>query len=131
MTDKHPVKFDYEILDAKKRLSDSELDYLLSFHNTLRLDNLESITDRQAEMLSNLKVLVLGNVREITNRQAEFLGRIPELILGLTAITDSQAKSFSKCKCVCLISLKSITACLLYTSPSPRDQRGSRMPSSA
>ena len=25
----------------------------------------------------------------------------------------------------------SITACLLYTSPSPRDQRGSRMPSSA
>ena len=26
---------------------------------------------------------------------------------------------------------ESITACLLYTSPSPRDQRGSRMPSSA
>ena len=24
-----------------------------------------------------------------------------------------------------------IIACLLYTSPSPRDQRGSRMPSSA
>ena len=24
-----------------------------------------------------------------------------------------------------------ITVCLLYTSPSPRDQRGSRMPSSA
>ena len=27
--------------------------------------------------------------------------------------------------------LTSIIACLLYTSPSPRDQRGSRMPSSA
>ena len=27
--------------------------------------------------------------------------------------------------------LKDITDCLLYTSPSPRDQRGSRMPSSA
>ena len=27
--------------------------------------------------------------------------------------------------------LKSLGACLLYTSPSPRDQRGSRMPSSA
>ena len=26
---------------------------------------------------------------------------------------------------------KFFTACLLYTSPSPRDQRGSRMPSSA
>ena len=27
--------------------------------------------------------------------------------------------------------LKRLTGCLLYTSPSPRDQRGSRMPSSA
>ena len=27
--------------------------------------------------------------------------------------------------------LESLTPCLLYTSPSPRDQRGSRMPSSA
>ena len=26
---------------------------------------------------------------------------------------------------------KSLLSCLLYTSPSPRDQRGSRMPSSA
>ena len=26
---------------------------------------------------------------------------------------------------------ETITTCLLYTSPSPRDQRGSRMPSSA
>ena len=26
---------------------------------------------------------------------------------------------------------KQLNACLLYTSPSPRDQRGSRMPSSA
>ena len=27
--------------------------------------------------------------------------------------------------------IKEIKTCLLYTSPSPRDQRGSRMPSSA
>ena len=27
--------------------------------------------------------------------------------------------------------VKTLKACLLYTSPSPRDQRGSRMPSSA
>ena len=30
-----------------------------------------------------------------------------------------------------LIFVRSSVACLLYTSPSPRDQRGSRMPSSA
>ena len=29
------------------------------------------------------------------------------------------------------LSLGEIKVCLLYTSPSPRDQRGSRMPSSA
>ena len=29
------------------------------------------------------------------------------------------------------VSLEDDIACLLYTSPSPRDQRGSRMPSSA
>ena len=28
-------------------------------------------------------------------------------------------------------SLQTLKSCLLYTSPSPRDQRGSRMPSSA
>ena len=30
-----------------------------------------------------------------------------------------------------MTTLQSVNACLLYTSPSPRDQRGSRMPSSA
>ena len=30
-----------------------------------------------------------------------------------------------------LVSLIGSNGCLLYTSPSPRDQRGSRMPSSA
>ena len=29
------------------------------------------------------------------------------------------------------LTCKKLTTCLLYTSPSPRDQRGSRMPSSA
>ena len=33
--------------------------------------------------------------------------------------------------CVCGLGLPQPIACLLYTSPSPRDQRGSRMPSSA
>ena len=32
---------------------------------------------------------------------------------------------------LCLIQISSGNSCLLYTSPSPRDQRGSRMPSSA
>ena len=39
----------------------------------------------------------------------------------ICANTDAQA----------LLDINSRTVCLLYTSPSPRDQRGSRMPSSA
>ena len=31
----------------------------------------------------------------------------------------------------CVATASGMSACLLYTSPSPRDQRGSRMPSSA
>ena len=37
-------------------------------------------------------------------------------------ITDEQVSAAAE---------KFVKACLLYTSPSPRDQRGSRMPSSA
>ena len=36
-----------------------------------------------------------------------------------------------ECDEVCNTEVRPATACLLYTSPSPRDQRGSRMPSSA
>jgi len=33
--------------------------------------------------------------------------------------------------CTVIAAVTGVVACLLYTSPSPRDQRGSRMPSSA
>ena len=42
----------------------------------------------------------------------------------LLDLLDERDHIFRKC-------IKRIRACLLYTSPSPRDQRGSRMPSSA
>ena len=43
------------------------------------------------------------------------------------------AKSFEKrgMKIMTNVKLQSVSACLLYTSPSPRDKRQSRMPSSA
>ena len=42
---------------------------------------------------------------------------------GASVAWDSTTEATHMCVCEC--------ACLLYTSPSPRDQRGSRMPSSA
>ena len=45
----------------------------------------------------------------------------------LTNAEDSLAQQITACN----DALTQLETCLLYTSPSPRDQRGSRMPSSA
>ena len=45
--------------------------------------------------------------------------------------TDAQDLKLSKCKTRIQIGLNLTNGCLLYTSPSPRDMRRSRMPSSA
>ena len=50
---------------------------------------------------------------------------IPIIGLGSSATFSSLATSEDATQ------LREVLACLLYTSPSPRDQRGSRMPSSA
>ena len=52
---------------------------------------------------------------------------IPALVLQLVAFGLSLSLAFRKNE----IPGPSPNTCLLYTSPSPRDQRGSRMPSSA
>ena len=48
-----------------------------------------------------------------------------ETFFGLTN------KAFEGVEKLVELNLQVVKACLLYTSPSPRDQRGSRMPSSA
>ena len=47
------------------------------------------------------------------------------------ARVDSGIEPFASVDGLSAIAGRSFTFCLLYTSPSPRDQRGSRMPSSA
>ena len=47
-----------------------------------------------------------------------------QALSGLADIQRDQKTNFPKM-------VRTIIPCLLYTSPSPRDQRGSRMPSSA
>ena len=51
----------------------------------------------------------------------------------IEAITRKSVKTMTRLSGGTLLGLmgKEIWDCLLYTSPSPRDQRGSRMPSSA
>ena len=68
-------------------------------------------------------------VRESANRI-----RIIYIILVLTAQTGLQSRQYRLYSTVCIESILLILlaySCLLYTSPSPRDKRQSRMPSSA
>ena len=58
----------------------------------------------RTERFGEMRGLDLSNVNVVTNPQIETYGSV--------TVTDAEG-------------------CLLYTSPSPRDQRGSRMPSSA
>ena len=63
------------------------------------------------------------------------LGLAPTHIVGFSlgtfAAIEAAAQDPTCAKSLVLIGTASAMPCLLYTSPSPRDQRGSRMPSSA
>ena len=95
-----------------------------------------TITNPAGEALSNVRVDI-GNRSTITDNQGRFsLDQLPTDI-GLTVIPsndENAANGVSSLDIILvtrhILGLQSFT-CLLYTSPSPRDQRGSRMPSSA
>ena len=58
------------------------------------------------------------------------------LVTSFALVKDNFSRGFVVLLCLirCLLSIESLThilACLLYTSPSPRDRQKSRMPSSA
>ena len=97
-------------LYEKPQLTDSELVILINGENSAHLRSVEKITDRQAEILSHLRIVILPKVRELTDHQAELLGQVRELMLGVTKVTDCQIMSLSNCHSVSFLELKEITA---------------------
>ena len=82
----------------------------------------------QNERLELLKKILLTEEKEVTESLASDVERLKtilntpeELADKIDPIINTKIKDFSS----------TTLSCLLYTSPSPRDQRGSRMPSSA
>ena len=75
-----------------------------------------------ALLLTQSVLLLYGYVHEVSGRSGSLLG-MPALLLAagvaMTIVIQQRRESIKS------------SICLLYTSPSPRDQRGSRMPSSA
>ena len=62
----------------------------------------------------------------------EFDAVIPRIGASITHFGTAVVRQFEQMDVFCANSSHGIAnSCLLYTSPSPRDQRGSRMPSSA
>ena len=58
--------------------------------------------------------------------------RLPSRGLGVVSIdVDDEIRKRKKADLLRAQLTRGHSSCLLYTSPSPRDQRGSRMPSSA
>ena len=93
----------------------------------------EVVTDniKQDDLMTQLQSFDAICVRSATKVRTPLIDACPNLKaicrggVGLDNIDVDHAKS----KGVAVINTPA--ACLLYTSPSPRDQRGSRMPSSA
>ena len=73
--------------------------------------------------LTQMEMAVTGN-----NKDETFFGRVMGPIYKMD---DTEANNFLKSILFFLWLLVQYRLCLLYTSPSPRDKRQSRMPSSA
>ena len=121
-------------LVAEKRFSEAiiYLDKILEQEP----DNLKALTNK-AGLLAQL-----GNFSKSLSLTNKVLEIDPDRLSALTnkaialKMLNEYEKSFEVFTKILIIDpdnekIKQARACLLYTSPSPRDQRGSRMPSSA
>ena len=64
------------------------------------------------------EILYVGKAKNLPNRLKSYVAEKNHIIRTERMLSQTRK-------------LEITTTCLLYTSPSPRDQRGSRMPSSA
>ena len=72
-----------------------------------------------------LQIEIANNVATVTINRPEVLnGLHPEAHSEMEKVWEDLGSNKQ-------VKVAILTGCLLYTSPSPRDQRGSRMPSSA
>ena len=74
---------------------------------------------------------IVQNYNETNNPAAFFSEKNPPQANNITEVMSGTIKSAFSLLCQADEIIIHPQRCLLYTSPSPRDQRGSRMPSSA
>ena len=104
-----------EILDANKKMN--ELVSVLKKD----LDDLDKRFNKKNRDVGKLAIAKTKSIERITNGASALATRCIEIASG-SPLTEAEKNATKKSE---------INTCLLYTSPSPRDISGSRMPSSA
>ena len=100
--------------EAKKLLDDAQN----------KLNTAEQETKKITEQAKSDSEKLIADMNEKFNKSAEIKKNLAQT--KISQMKDAAIKNIKD------TSIKiAVEACLLYTSPSPRDQRGSRMPSSA
>ena len=108
----------YLDLCMKESLTDDEVQWLVKYEIECAKRNdcsafiqchITSITDKQAEYLSNVDGLELQELTKITDKQAEYLSNVSHLSLEITSITDKQAECLSNVDNLFLSCLTKIT----------------------
>ena len=131
------------LIDDNKLVNFSSNDYL-GLANSETLKKLASNKVLKWGVGSSASHLVCGHQsphHELEKSLAQFVGAERALLFSTGYMANiAIASAFTgkadlilqdKLNHASLIDGAKLSACLLYTSPSPRDQRGSRMPSSA
>ena len=98
------------------------LDFELTEQSLLIEDIVVTATKTPRRQTSSPVIVNVVNSQTLDNVQACNLSEGLKFQPGLRVETDCQTCNYTQLR---------MNGCLLYTSPSPRDQRGSRMPSSA
>ena len=86
-------------------------------------EELRNLSKNYRENFAKIEKFIEAEIQEILNFKKNNKPIIPEISINEIDLNKTRViEDIKKRGCV---------ICLLYTSPSPRDQRGSRMPSSA
>ena len=96
-------------------------------HGLIRFITAGSVDDGKSTLIGRLlydsKLVLTDQLHNLVNAKSS---RAPENEIDFSFLTDGLESEREQG-----ITIDVAYRCLLYTSPSPRDQRGSRMPSSA
>ena len=99
----------------------------LSFLGRYYVDGTLTIDVSKADEFNRVLATRTGATTEVEGFAVSILNTADTLLASYTLVINRISKSVNLLNA----DLSGANPCLLYTSPSPRDQRGSRMPSSA